>query len=35
MKIYIQKEPSLGANAHYDVRDFKLGFKFHEMKDKK
>ena len=30
-KIYIQKEPFLSANAHYDVTDLKLGFKVHEM----
>ena len=27
LKIYIQKEPSHSVNAHYDVTDFKLGFK--------
>ena len=28
--IYL-KEPSLSANAHYDVTDFKSGFTSHEM----
>ena len=31
MKIYIQNKPVLSANAHNDVTDFKLDFKFHEM----